>query len=98
EPLEEQDTLQIKKDGEGGMQDHPEQSKKLNDKIPKTMDEMFKRVFIRGEAATVTTKVIRAPQWDKGGSSVGGPKYKKGPEVGATRGSSSETWEHALHM
>ncbi|GJW76260.1 hypothetical protein Tco_0137942 [Tanacetum coccineum] len=32
---------------------HPEPAKKLNDKIPKTVDEMFKRVrsFIRGEAA-----------------------------------------------
>ncbi|GJW88792.1 reverse transcriptase domain-containing protein [Tanacetum coccineum] len=37
---------------------HPELSKKLNDKIPKTVDEMWERVraFIRGEAAADTTE------------------------------------------
>nr|GEU47348.1 hypothetical protein [Tanacetum cinerariifolium] len=43
---------------------HPELTKKLNDKIPKTVDEMWKRVraFIRGETAADTTEVIRSPQ------------------------------------
>ncbi|GKD70196.1 hypothetical protein Tco_1324286, partial [Tanacetum coccineum] len=47
---------------------HPEPAKKLNDKIPKTVDEMFERVraFIRGEAAAGSTEVARTPQWDKG--------------------------------
>ncbi|GKC58536.1 hypothetical protein Tco_1086134 [Tanacetum coccineum] len=46
---------------------HPELSKKLNDKIPKTVDEMWERVraFIRGEAAADTTEAIRSPRWEK---------------------------------
>nr|GEV45256.1 retrovirus-related Pol polyprotein from transposon TNT 1-94 [Tanacetum cinerariifolium] len=41
---------------------------KLNKKIPKMMDEMFKRirVFIRREVAAGMTEVARAPQWDIG--------------------------------
>ncbi|GKA71413.1 hypothetical protein Tco_0777552 [Tanacetum coccineum] len=48
---------------------HLEFTKKLNDKIPKMMDDMFKRVkaFIRGEVAVGCSEIIRAPQWDKGG-------------------------------
>ncbi|GJS33213.1 hypothetical protein Tco_0531595 [Tanacetum coccineum] len=46
------------------MHDHeyPELAKKLNDKIPKTVDEMFKRVraFIREEVAAETAEVARA--------------------------------------
>ncbi|GJX27132.1 reverse transcriptase domain-containing protein [Tanacetum coccineum] len=40
---------------------HPELAKKLNDKIPKTMDEMFQRVraFIRGEVAAGSTEMVR---------------------------------------
>ncbi|GJR19773.1 hypothetical protein Tco_0968300 [Tanacetum coccineum] len=40
---------------------HPELAKKLNDKIPKTVDEMWERVraFIRGETAADTTEAIR---------------------------------------
>ncbi|GJQ92923.1 reverse transcriptase domain-containing protein [Tanacetum coccineum] len=47
---------------------HPELTKKLNDKIPKTVDGMFERVraFIRRDAATRSAEVARAPQWDKG--------------------------------
>ncbi|GKA16294.1 reverse transcriptase domain-containing protein [Tanacetum coccineum] len=43
---------------------HPELAKKLNDKIPKIVDEMWERVkaFIRGETASDTTKVIRSPR------------------------------------
>ncbi|GKF28903.1 hypothetical protein Tco_0095245 [Tanacetum coccineum] len=46
---------------------HPELAKKLNDKIPKTVDEMWERVraFIRGETVADTTEVIRSPQWEK---------------------------------
>ncbi|GKE99476.1 hypothetical protein Tco_0022827, partial [Tanacetum coccineum] len=46
---------------------HPELAKKLNDKIPKTVDEMWERVraFIRGETAIDTTEVIRSPRWEK---------------------------------
>nr|GEV52360.1 hypothetical protein [Tanacetum cinerariifolium] len=46
---------------------HPELAKKLNDKILKTVDEMWERVmaFIKGEMATDTTKAIRSPWWEK---------------------------------
>ncbi|GJW28613.1 hypothetical protein Tco_0045488 [Tanacetum coccineum] len=46
---------------------HPELAKKPNDKIPKTVDKMWKRVkaFIRGETATDMIKAIRSPQWEK---------------------------------
>lgn len=46
---------------------HPELSKKLSDKIPKTVDEMWERVkaFIRGETAADTTEVIKVPHWEK---------------------------------
>ncbi|GJR71640.1 reverse transcriptase domain-containing protein [Tanacetum coccineum] len=46
---------------------HPELAKKLNDKIPKTVDEMWERVraFIRGETAANTTEAIRSPRWEK---------------------------------
>ncbi|GJR03425.1 reverse transcriptase domain-containing protein [Tanacetum coccineum] len=47
---------------------HPELAKKLNDKIPKTADEMFERVraFIRGEVATRSAEMVRPSQGDKG--------------------------------
>ncbi|GJV32147.1 reverse transcriptase domain-containing protein [Tanacetum coccineum] len=43
---------------------HPELAKKLNDKIPKIVDEMWERVraFIRGEMVANTTEVIRSPR------------------------------------
>ncbi|GJQ91080.1 hypothetical protein Tco_0002219 [Tanacetum coccineum] len=43
---------------------HPELAKKLNDKIPKTVDEMFERVraFIRGEVTAGLVEVARASQ------------------------------------
>ncbi|GJQ97696.1 reverse transcriptase domain-containing protein [Tanacetum coccineum] len=46
---------------------HPELSKKLNDKIPKTVDEMWERVraFIKGETAADTIEAIRSPWWEK---------------------------------
>nr|GEY47067.1 hypothetical protein [Tanacetum cinerariifolium] len=53
---------------------HPGLAKKLNDKIPKTIDEMWERVraFIEGETATDTTEVIRSPRWEKNADSRGG--------------------------
>ncbi|GJY71384.1 hypothetical protein Tco_0475087 [Tanacetum coccineum] len=47
---------------------HPKLAKKLNDKIPRIVDEMFERVraFIRGEAAAGSAEVASAPEWDKG--------------------------------
>ncbi|GJS12155.1 hypothetical protein Tco_0368951 [Tanacetum coccineum] len=47
---------------------HPELAKKLNDIIPKTVDEMFKRVraFIRGEVAAGSAEMVRPSQGDKG--------------------------------
>ncbi|GJX47677.1 hypothetical protein Tco_0272867 [Tanacetum coccineum] len=46
---------------------HPELAKKLNDKIPKTVDEIWERVraFIRGETAADMTEAIRSPRWEK---------------------------------
>ncbi|GKA73355.1 hypothetical protein Tco_0779657 [Tanacetum coccineum] len=47
---------------------HPELAKKLNDKIPKTVDKMFERVkaFIRGEVAAGSAEMVRPSQGDKG--------------------------------
>ncbi|GKE31696.1 hypothetical protein Tco_1451018 [Tanacetum coccineum] len=54
-------------------QGHPELAKKLNDKIPKTMDDTFERVraFIRGEVAAGSAKVDIAPLWEKGNIHTG---------------------------
>ncbi|GKB55849.1 hypothetical protein Tco_0912035 [Tanacetum coccineum] len=43
---------------------HPKLAKKLNDKIPKTVDEMFERVraFIRGEVAAGSAEMVRPSQ------------------------------------
>ncbi|GJU43178.1 retrotransposon protein, putative, ty1-copia subclass [Tanacetum coccineum] len=53
--------------------EHPILAKKLNDKITKTVDEMFERVraFSRGEVASGSAEVARAPQWDKGNVRTG---------------------------
>ncbi|GJS44895.1 reverse transcriptase domain-containing protein [Tanacetum coccineum] len=42
---------------------HPELTKKLNDKIPKTVDEMFERVraFIRGEVVAGSAEMVFPP-------------------------------------
>ncbi|GJT86182.1 reverse transcriptase domain-containing protein [Tanacetum coccineum] len=47
---------------------HPELAKKLNNKIPKMVDEMFERVraFIRGEVTAGSVELVRPSQWDKG--------------------------------
>ncbi|GJU25828.1 hypothetical protein Tco_1164449 [Tanacetum coccineum] len=64
---------------------HPELAKKLNDKIPKTVDEMFERVraFIRGEVVTGSAELVRPSQWDKGNVS---PAWSRGPEKARNRG------------
>ncbi|GKA70172.1 hypothetical protein Tco_0776236 [Tanacetum coccineum] len=47
---------------------HPELAKKLNDKIPKTVDEMFERVraFIREEVVAGSAEIVCPSQGDKG--------------------------------
>ncbi|GJU77234.1 hypothetical protein Tco_1274304 [Tanacetum coccineum] len=47
---------------------HPELAKKLNDKIPKTVDEVFERVraFIKGEVAARSAEMVCPSQGDKG--------------------------------
>ncbi|GKA80838.1 hypothetical protein Tco_0787530 [Tanacetum coccineum] len=52
---------------------HLELDKKLNDKIPKTMDDTFERVraFIRGEVALGSAEVDIDPLWEKGESEAG---------------------------
>ncbi|GKC79919.1 reverse transcriptase domain-containing protein [Tanacetum coccineum] len=47
---------------------HPKLAKKLNDKIPKMVDEMFERVraFIRGEVAAGSAEIVRPSQGEKG--------------------------------
>nr|GEW20838.1 reverse transcriptase domain-containing protein [Tanacetum cinerariifolium] len=51
---------------------HPELAKKLNEKIPKRVDEMFKRVrvFIRGEVVAGSAEMVRPSQGDKGDTST----------------------------
>ncbi|GJY09813.1 reverse transcriptase domain-containing protein [Tanacetum coccineum] len=69
---------------------HLELAKKLNDKIPKTVDAMFERVmaFIRGEVATSSAKMVRPPQWDKGNVR---PAWSGGPEKARSRGGPRDT-------
>ncbi|GJR50656.1 hypothetical protein Tco_1401177 [Tanacetum coccineum] len=59
---------------------HPELSKKLNDKILKTVDEMWERVrvFIKGEAAADTTEAIRTPRWEKSAGNAGWSEHQNG--------------------
>ncbi|GKB41007.1 hypothetical protein Tco_0885949 [Tanacetum coccineum] len=58
---------------------HLKLAKKLNDKIPTKVDEMFKRfrAFIRGEVAARSAELARAPQWDKGTTR---PRWSRGQE------------------
>ncbi|GJY07985.1 reverse transcriptase domain-containing protein [Tanacetum coccineum] len=57
-----------------------ELSKKLNDKVPKTVDEMWERVraFIRGEAAADTIEAIRSPRWEKSAGKAGWSEHQNG--------------------
>ncbi|GKB22761.1 reverse transcriptase domain-containing protein, partial [Tanacetum coccineum] len=69
---------------------HPKLAKKLNDKIPKTVDEMFERVraFIRGEVVTGSAEIVRPSQRDKGYIR---PSWFGGPEKARNRGGQRET-------
>ncbi|GKB73892.1 reverse transcriptase domain-containing protein [Tanacetum coccineum] len=69
---------------------HEELAKKLNDKIPKMVDKMFKRVraFIRGEVATGSAKMVRPSQWDKGNVR---PAWFGGPKKTQNRGALRES-------
>lgn len=64
-------------------QGHPALAKKLNEKIPKTVDEVFERVraFIRGERAADTTDIARAPYWDKERTKQSGLVVKASLEI-----------------
>ncbi|GJT27484.1 hypothetical protein Tco_0907759 [Tanacetum coccineum] len=64
---------------------HPELAKKLNDKIPKTVDKMFERVraFIRGEVAAGSAEMVRPSQGDKG---YVRPAWTRVPEKDRNRG------------
>ncbi|GJU18521.1 hypothetical protein Tco_1146487 [Tanacetum coccineum] len=69
---------------------HPKIAKKLNDKIPKTVDEMFERVraFIRGEVAAGSAEMVRPSQGDKGYIRSA---WSGGPEKARNRGGRRET-------
>nr|GEW72881.1 reverse transcriptase domain-containing protein [Tanacetum cinerariifolium] len=68
---------------------HPELAKKPNDNIPKTVDELFKRVkaFIRGEVAIGSAEMVRPSQWDNGYIH---PAWTGGPKKARNRGGSRE--------
>ncbi|GKD21831.1 hypothetical protein Tco_1223534 [Tanacetum coccineum] len=69
---------------------HPEVAKKLNEKIPKTVDEMFERVraFIRGEVVTGLGEMVCPLQWDKGIVLLA---WSGGPEKARNKGGRRET-------
>ncbi|GJX80904.1 hypothetical protein Tco_0329053 [Tanacetum coccineum] len=58
---------------------HPELANKLNDKIPKMVDEMFERVraFIRGEVVVGSAEMVRPSQGDKGYVRLAWPRMSK---------------------
>nr|GFA89661.1 hypothetical protein [Tanacetum cinerariifolium] len=64
---------------------HPELAKKLNDKIPKTVDKMFEKVraFIRGEVPVRSAKMVCPSQGDKGYIC---PAWIEGPEKARNKG------------
>ncbi|GJR94457.1 hypothetical protein Tco_0266631 [Tanacetum coccineum] len=68
---------------------HPELAKKLNEKIPKMVDEMFKRVraFIQGEMAVVSEEMVRTFQGDKGNTH---PVWSRGQERARNRNEPKE--------
>nr|GEW94035.1 reverse transcriptase domain-containing protein [Tanacetum cinerariifolium] len=69
---------------------HPELAKKINDKIPKTIDEMFEWIgaFIKGEVAAGSAEMVRPSQGDKG---YVRPAWTGGPERARNRGGPRET-------
>nr|GEX54570.1 reverse transcriptase domain-containing protein [Tanacetum cinerariifolium] len=69
---------------------YPELAKKLNDKIPKMVDDMFERVrpFIKGEVAKCSVEMVHPSQWDKGNVH---PTWSGGPKKARNRGGPRET-------
>nr|GEW98686.1 hypothetical protein [Tanacetum cinerariifolium] len=77
---------------------HLKLAKKLNDKIPKTVDELFKRVraFIMGEVAVGSTEMVRPSQGDKG---YVRSAWSKVPEKAKNRGAQEKhegIWGYTL--
>ncbi|GKB89540.1 hypothetical protein Tco_0961812, partial [Tanacetum coccineum] len=68
---------------------HPELAKKLNNKIPKTVNEMFERVraFIRGEVVAGSAEMVCPSQGDKGYVCLA---WTRGPERARNRGGPRE--------
>nr|GFA29339.1 hypothetical protein [Tanacetum cinerariifolium] len=68
---------------------HPELAKKLNDKMPMIMDQMFERVkvFIKGEVAAGSVEIVRPSQGDKGYVCLTWPRV---PEKARNRGGPRE--------
>nr|GEU94198.1 reverse transcriptase domain-containing protein [Tanacetum cinerariifolium] len=68
---------------------HPELAKKLNDKIPKTVDKMFERVkaFIKGEVAIGSAEMVRPYQGDK---EYVRPAWSEVPEKARNKGGPRE--------
>ncbi|GKA39009.1 hypothetical protein Tco_0731560 [Tanacetum coccineum] len=79
---------------------HPELAKKPNDKIPKTVDEMWERVkaFIRGETTTNMIKAIRSPQWEKSVGKASWSENQNGSRNRSHRRGKEETWGLVLLM
>ncbi|GKD47803.1 reverse transcriptase domain-containing protein [Tanacetum coccineum] len=73
---------------------HPELAKKLNDKIPKTVDEMFERVraFIRGEVAACSAEMKKLWPQEVGRSSKGYPLEQ--PEERESRKEQRKSHKH----
>nr|GEV53287.1 hypothetical protein [Tanacetum cinerariifolium] len=74
---------------------HPELAKKLNDKIAKTVDEMFERVraFIRGEVAAGLAEMVRPSQRDKGYVCLA---WTEGPKRAKNRGPKGSTKKYGV--
>ncbi|GJR52100.1 hypothetical protein Tco_1402621 [Tanacetum coccineum] len=77
---------------------HLELSKKLNDKIPKMVNEMWERVraFIRGEVAADTTEAIRSPRWEKSAGKASWSEHQNGSRNRSHRRGKEETWGPVL--
>ncbi|GJR39130.1 hypothetical protein Tco_1214814 [Tanacetum coccineum] len=62
---------------------HPELAKKLNDNIPKLVDDMFERVraFIQGEVATGSAEMVRPLSGKKETLVWCGPEDKRKPKI-----------------
>ncbi|GKC15428.1 reverse transcriptase domain-containing protein, partial [Tanacetum coccineum] len=76
---------------------HSKHAKKLNDKIPKTVDEMFERVraFIRGEMAVGSVKMVHPFQGDKGNTRR--PEDKRGQETEMDQRTCEKIYEY-IHL